>query len=455
MASTQTYRKESQQRWILLLHILLLFLVTLVVTWGMWQAPAVVSGHSAWKDLARLVEFDAAIRAGDFFPAWSPDLYAGYGSPIFQFYAPLAYYATEVPVLMGFTYATAFKVIWVLSLFASGLAMYRLASTYLSAWAAMAGSVFYMVAPYRLVDIFVRHALAEHCAFIWLPLIVWGTARFAANRGSIGFSVGAIATTALILTHNVIALIALPVCVLVALAFASSGRDDRPKPGITSLAIAGAVPLVGIGLAAFFWLPAMSGRALTYAEKSLTTGYYDFQRHFVEGWQFIDTRWNFGVSGVGGEAEMPLQIGLLYLLAAVGALMMVLARWQGKGEAGRTRVLWSVVGLSVMAIGSFMSCRWSEPVWQWVPLLKYVQFPWRFLALVVFGSAMCATALCDRITEIVSRSPDRRSRSREKSVQRWVTYGGPVINCVVDRRSHGCPFPGPFAGAVSYRGRSH
>lgn len=75
----------------------------------MWEVPALLAGHSARKDLVRLVEFDAAFRAADFFPSWSPDLYSGYGSPIFQFYAPLSYYAAEVPVLMGFDYATAFK----------------------------------------------------------------------------------------------------------------------------------------------------------------------------------------------------------------------------------------------------------------------------------------------------------------------------------------------------------
>lgn len=252
MASTNKPHNKLQAGWVSLLHILLLLVLAVVATWSMWQAPALVAGHSARKDLARLVEFDAAMRAGDVFPAWSPDLYAGYGSPIFQFYAPLAYYATELPVLMGFNYATAFKVTWLLTLFASGLAMYRLGSTYLSAWAACLGSVFYMVAPYRLVDMFIRHALAEHCAFMWLPLIVWGTARFAINLSRVGFSVGAIASAALILTHNVTALIGLPVCVVVALAFALSAEDGRLKPATKSWALAGVVPLIGVGLAAFF-----------------------------------------------------------------------------------------------------------------------------------------------------------------------------------------------------------
>ena len=388
----------------------------------MWQAPALLSGHSAWKDVARLVEFDAAVRAGDLFPAWSPDLNSGYGSPVFQFYAPLVYYVTEVPVLMGFNYAIALKVTWVLTLFASGLAMYRLASTYLSAWAACLGGVFYMVAPYRLLDIFVRHALAEHCAFIWLPLIVWGTERFATKLDRVGFLVGASATAALILTHNVMALIGLPVCVAVALAFASLKEEGRPRAPISLLAFACAVPLVGVGLAAFFWWPAITGRALTYAQESLTGGYYDFHRHFVQAFQFIDPHWNFGISAGGTEEKMSLQIGLPHLLAALGALAMLVARWQGKGEAGRRRVMWGVAGLCVMAIGTFMSFRWSQPLWQWVPLLKYVQFPWRFLGLVAFGSAMCATALCDRGIEIASRIPEWRSQPHEEPPGPLVSY---------------------------------
>ena len=113
----------------------------------MWEVPALLAGHSARKDLVRLVEFDAAFRAADFFPSWSPDLYSGYGSPIFQFYAPLSYYAAEVPVLMGLDYATALKLTQLLALFFSGLAMYRLASMDFPGWMACVGAIFYMSRP--------------------------------------------------------------------------------------------------------------------------------------------------------------------------------------------------------------------------------------------------------------------------------------------------------------------
>jgi hypothetical protein len=406
-------RRNAPPEWrALLLQVVILFLVAVIVTSSIWARQALLGGHSTKIDLARLVEFDAAIRAGDFFPTWSPDLYSGYGSPIFQFYAPLAYYAAEVPVLLGFDFATALKITQLLGLFASGLAMYRLGSTYFSHWTACLGSVFYMVAPYRFVDVFVRHSLTEHFAFIWLPLIVWGTARFISKYDRVGLTTGALATAALIFTHNGMALIGLPVCVAAGWALAILSQNVHESDRLVlwrRFGAAGAVAVLGVGLATFFWWPAMSGLALTRSEASLTGDYFDFHHHFVKGWEFLDPRWNFGVSaGDTGEnpessgGQMSFQIGLLHLLAGFGALAMALCRWQGGGDAGRPRATWSVLGVSLMAIGVFMSSRFSQQVWESLPFVKYVQFPWRFLGLVVFGAAICATALGDRFAALLT-----------------------------------------------------
>jgi hypothetical protein len=389
------------------LHIVLLFLVALAVTARIWR-PTILYGHSTRIDLARFVEFHTALHAGDFFPAWSPDFYSGYGSPIFQFYPSLVYYATEVPVMMGFDFPTAFKIILLFGLFASGLAMYRLAVTDFSGWVACLGAIFYMVAPYRLVDMFIRHALAEHFAFVWLPLIVWGTERFVAKSSPLGLVSGALATAALILTHNVMALIALPVCIAAGWVFAwhkrgiLSAEVRQSQSGLwQTFGAAIAVPALGIGLTAFFWWPAMSGLAFVKAEPSLTSGYFDFHHHFVQAWQFLDLHWNLGgVSAEDAHTKMPLQIGLPHFLAAFGALAMVVGPWQGEGDAGKRRARWAIVGICVMAIGVLMCSRVSQPLWESLPLVKYVQFPWRFLALVVFGSAICATALTDRLAAV-------------------------------------------------------
>ena len=48
--------------------------------------------------------------------------------------------------------------------------------------AAVIAAVLYVSFPYRLVDVFVRGALAESWSFVWFPLILAGTWRGLANR---------------------------------------------------------------------------------------------------------------------------------------------------------------------------------------------------------------------------------------------------------------------------------
>jgi len=357
-----------------------------------------LSGHSAWFDLARMVEFDEAMRAGDYFPGWSPDFYFGYGSPLFQFYSPLCYYLAEIPALAGFHISTALKIAQCFALFASGVAMYRLASAYLSGWAACLGSVLYMVAPYRLVDMYVRHAFAEHCAFIWLPLIVWGTERFISTKSRAGLATGILATAGLVLTHNVMALIGLPVCV------AAGWALSAPKRWPASLLLAGGPALLGLGISAFFWWPAISGRPLTRAEESLTGGYFDFHRHFEDSWSFIDLAWGFGESGKAAGEKMSLQIGLPHLIAGIAALVWLLGKWGGAGEQRAQRRRWGFVAVAIMFGAVILCSRLSQPLWEALPMIKYAQFPWRFLGLVVFGAAMCGAIVADQIGTLSRRS---------------------------------------------------
>jgi hypothetical protein len=380
-----------------LLHWLVILLAAVIATQSMWEM-ALLSGHSAWFDLARMVEFDAAMRAGNYFPVWSPDFYFGHGSPLFQFYSPLCYYLAEIPALVGFHFSTALKVAQCFALFASGLAMYRLASTHLSSWAACLGAVMYMIAPYRLVDMYVRHAFAEHCAFVWLPLIVWGTERFISTRSRAGLVTGLLATAGLVLTHNVMALIGLPVCV------AAGWALSAPKRWPASLLLAGAPALLGVGISAFFWLSAITGRSLTRAEESLTGGYFDFHRHFVDAWSFIDLAWGFGESGKAGGEKMSLQIGLPHLIAGAAALVWLFGRWGSADKQRAQRRRWSVVGIVMMGGAALLCSRLSQPLWEGLPMLKYAQFPWRFLGLVVFGSAMCGAFVVDQIGTLGRRS---------------------------------------------------
>ena len=50
--------------------------------------------HEQSTYIVRTIEWAAELRAGHLYPRWASDLYGGYGSPLFVFYAPAIYGVT-------------------------------------------------------------------------------------------------------------------------------------------------------------------------------------------------------------------------------------------------------------------------------------------------------------------------------------------------------------------------
>jgi hypothetical protein len=372
--------------------IAVLVLVAVSTSLSLWR-PLFVYGHSIDLDPYRQLAFDAALRAGDWLPRWTPDWYHGYGSPLFHFYSPLAYFVTELWLLAGAPLARAFQLTLFVAWLGSGLAMYLLARDAYSRAASTVAAVLYLLAPYHLVDMLVRHALGEHLAFVWIPLAIWGIAGTLSRPGALRFAVGALAMAALPLTHNLMALFALPVVVAwSALAWART----RDRAG---LARAAAATWLGLALSAFFWLPALADLAAVSARQRLTSEYFRFSLHFVHPGQLFWSPWGFGGSREGTlDDGMSFQIGVLHwALAAAAAIALAIrlrrARGLSRDEASGT----TLAALGVFGAATLMTTALSEPLWTAIPWLALAQFPWRFLTLAAFGASLASGLAIDAL----------------------------------------------------------
>src|SRR5207245_1197343 len=73
-------------------------LLAALLSFAAWQ-PFVRPDFDVWQaddgeyHLLRVYVFGAAVKAGEWLPRWTPDLFVGFGYPIFNFYAPGTYYA--------------------------------------------------------------------------------------------------------------------------------------------------------------------------------------------------------------------------------------------------------------------------------------------------------------------------------------------------------------------------
>ena len=359
--------------------ILLIALFSLPGIWDLVR-PGYIASHDGIGHVIRLSEFDLALRDGHIPPRMSKNLMYGYGYYFFNFNYPLLYWSGELLHLLGLDFADALKGITILGLVLSGLAMFLWQRTHWGNWGALLAAIFYMYAPYRLLNIYVRGAIAEHLAFIMLPLLFMYSEKIAEDeRKKRGFFVilGGISYALLLLSHNIMAFIFSLVLGLFMLFHLYLYRSWRVLLGFLGVGI------IGLALSAFFWVPSILEKQFVRLDQTIGK---DFPQHFVYPLQLILPSWGYGGSGPGPNDSMSFQIGILHLIFLFLSVIVVRQLWKDRRQKA-SHVLFYLL---VFAASVFFMLGISKMVWEMIPLLRFTQFPWRFLSWTVFAASVLA-----------------------------------------------------------------
>ncbi|MBI4213721.1 MAG: hypothetical protein HY534_05360 [Chloroflexi bacterium] len=356
--------------------------IVLAAGWPLLQLR-LMTGHDYLEYLPRNVEFWRGLSAGQILPRWAPDLSGGYGEPFFNFNPPLIYYTTAFFHAVGLSFVAAENLASFALLALAGLTMYLLANEFFGARGGVVAASAYVFAPFLDSRLYVSHALADYSAFPFVPAAFWGLYRFArgGRLGFLAFGSGAIAL--LLLTSNPIALISFPAFVTLAGLLAWSARDLR-------VAIrAGWCLALGLGLAAFFWLPALVERDFVHVHRLLET-FLNYNNHFAYVQQLFFSAWEYGVSVPGPGDGMSFGLGPVHIAATVGAIVCLRRIWTTSPRAG----FMSAFAVALVLGAAFMSVREASFIWDRLPLIQYLEYPWRFHTLAAAGTAfLCAFPL--------------------------------------------------------------
>jgi len=99
----------------------------------------------------------------------------GFGYSWNLFYSPLTAYLPLIFKTLGVSFATCIKLFMFLVVFLSGYFMYLFVKKLTkNNNIAIIASILYILAPYRITDMYIRNALAELTSFIFLPLVFLG-----------------------------------------------------------------------------------------------------------------------------------------------------------------------------------------------------------------------------------------------------------------------------------------
>lgn len=352
-----------------------LFLTLIIFTW--WAVkPIFAPGFFPIHDqpqVERVLEMVTALKAGQFPVRWVGDLGYGFGYPIFNFYAPLAYYVGALFNLLGLDVLLATKMMMAFGVVLAGASMYFLAKEFWGKWGGLVAGLFYIYAPYHAADIYVRGAVGEYWAMAFLPLVFLGLYRIFCEQRR-GVLLAGLSFAAVILSHNLTAMMLMPFMVITAILILMFSKNRRLA--ICYLLV---VTLLALSISAFYWLPALAEMKHTKVFGQVGGG-ADFRDHFVYLDQLWTSLWGFGGSAPGRLDGMSFIIGKWHLLGVFLALIVTIKK---KSLAILTAFVFFLLAV-------FLTTQYSMIFWQSIPVMAFIQYPWRFLVFVVFFASLMA-----------------------------------------------------------------
>ena len=332
-------------------------------------------GASFDYNLSWYEAFRSAFWRGDLYPRFAPELWYGNGGLDFLFYGPLPFwFATLVGEIScsACTTSQAFSVSGAWMLILSGITFFIFARRFFEpAWAGF-GAVLYVLLPFHyLINWYIGQTIGALMALAILPVLALAVSKLIEDRkGGILF---ALSFAALALSHLPTTLIVLHLLIVFVVCAAFQQEQDWQKRFAVILRFA-PWGLLGVGLSAFYWLPAIALLDSVSSDK-LYSSYYDSTR-----WLYLDGQ---------PENDPTKTLKFKFVLFSVAALALSAGYLQRQAKDRSVLWLWIVVP-SVFAV--FLMTIISYPVWQfWI--LNKIQFPDRALVVTDLSIALASIVI--------------------------------------------------------------
>ena len=342
-------------------------MLALLAAWPVLRAgpPTVGDGFNHYF---RLAELHWAVQHGAFYPRWLPDVAYGFGLPVFNFYPVLTYWLAEVWALIGMSLPSSMQAGYVLAMITLVWGAYAWARTaFRSGVAGLAAAAAYSTSPYLFLTIIHRGAYPETWGLAFAPWLFWTMLRLSRNPSIASALLIAVITAGLALSHAVSTLLLVPLALLY---FASLVRGEMRKWLWAFLGLG-----LALGLSAIFWVPVLLEARFVQLAR-VGGGMFDYTANFLNLADLLGPPRVFDPLRTFNEVSPGLN-WIVLAFALVGV-------WSHRKDA-TVRLLFIGAFLLVM-----LTLPISQPLWAALPLLPFVQFPWRWVGLTSLLLAMLA-----------------------------------------------------------------
>lgn len=314
-----------------------------------------------------------AIRGGELFPHFAGNSNHGFGDVGLRVYPPLSYYALAITYFaFGDWYAASIAVFFLIFLI-GGIGVFLWSREFFDLNSSLAAAAIYTFAPFHLNEIYNNFLYAEFAAGAVLPFCFLFLTRVIRDSNLRNILFLSISYAFLIITH-------LPITIIGSIAFAIYAVAMIRLSSFARYASLGVSVVVGLLLSSFYWVRMITEMEMVkHSQPRFFANIWSYNENFLLSARTFTDFMNDGQS---------LWFGDLMLAATIAICIpaiFVLRRSEN----------WKNVGVpmaALLAAAIVFATPISYLIWNNLPLLQKVQFPWRWLNIATLAASVVAGA---------------------------------------------------------------
>lgn len=313
--------------------------------WPLLRQGFFITDDGDWM-IIRLTAFYQSLREGQFPVRFLGRLYFSYGYPVSNFLYPGFLYAGSILKLLGFSFVQSIKVLLIIAISLLGISWYKFLRLTFRQSSACLGVITMIMGPYFLFTLYHRGSIGEVLAMASVSAALY--ALEANKKTLLSFAIAMV-----IMSHNTMALFFIPII--------CGYGIMRSKLYVIEF-------FTGIGMATFFWLPALLE-----------------QRYVV-----------FSQTSISNVTPYFVSLQTIMLLAPYVFVVLPFA-----SNLPKSKIFYFFMTLFVIC--ALLMLNVSNPVWHGI-LVRIIQFPFRFGAVLLIIGSWILVYIHDKIPSQIIRN---------------------------------------------------